>query len=214
MRTTNIRLPSCGFTSPTDTDDNALTWTHTTGWSNNNNRRERMQTGSTQPRNIRLPTCGFTWPDDIDNNTHTCIHNVHIQGSVIVITGGGVCGQAGYSGRDQGISGCCHVGHLTWPDWWQRTHTHLTALFPGLPRWASTRKAKPIWILLKQETVSGSGICRAICKSAPRSRQITMPAPHHSVFYRPDVFLAAQPTVSKHWRQTVSQKNKTLNSCP
>ena len=29
------------------------------------------------------------------------------------------------------------------------THTHLTAIFPGLPRWASTRKVKPIWILLK-----------------------------------------------------------------
>jgi len=38
------------------------------------------------------------------------------------------------------------------------THTHLTALFPGLPRWAGTRKVKPIWILMKQETVSGSGI--------------------------------------------------------
>jgi len=42
------------------------------------------------------------------------------------------------------------------------------------------RKVKPIWILLKQETVSGSGISWAICKSAPRSRQITTPAPHHS----------------------------------
>ena len=59
------------------------------------------------------------------------------------------------------------------------THTHLTALCPGLPRWAGTRKVKPIWILLKQETVSGSGISWAICKSAHRSRQITMPAPHH-----------------------------------
>jgi len=29
------------------------------------------------------------------------------------------------------------------------THTHLTALCPGLPRWAGTRKVKPIWILLK-----------------------------------------------------------------
>ena len=36
-----------------------------------------------------------------------------------------------------------------------------------------------IWILLKQEKVSGSGISWAICKSAPRSRQITAPAPHH-----------------------------------
>ena len=75
------------------------------------------------------------------------------------------------------------------------------ALFPGLPRWAGTRKVKPIWILLKQETVSGSGISWAICKSAPCSRQITMPTPHHSVFYRPDALPAAQPTVSKHWRK-------------
>ena len=37
-------------------------------------------------------------------------------------------------------------------------YTRLMALFPGLPRWAGTRKVKPIWILLKQETVSGSGI--------------------------------------------------------
>jgi len=32
------------------------------------------------------------------------------------------------------------------------THTHLTAFFPGLPKWAGTRKAKPIWILLKQDS--------------------------------------------------------------
>ena len=30
---------------------------------------------------------------------------------------------------------------------------------------------------MKQKTVSGSGISWAICKSAPRTRQITMPAP-------------------------------------
>jgi len=62
------------------------------------------------------------------------------------------------------------------------THTRLTALFQGLPRCAGTRKVKLIWILLEQETASGSGISRAICKSTPRSRQTTMPAPHHSVF--------------------------------
>ena len=76
------------------------------------------------------------------------------------------------------------------------------ALCPGLPGSASTRKVKPIWILLKQETVSGSGISRAVCKSAPRTRQMTMPAPHYSVFYRPDALPAAQPTVSKQWRQS------------
>ena len=51
---------------------------------------------------------------------------------------------------------------------------------PKRTRWTGTRKVKPIWILLKQETVSG--ISWATCKSAPRSRQITTPAPHHSVF--------------------------------
>jgi len=78
------------------------------------------------------------------------------------------------------------------------------ALFPGLPGWAGTRKVKPICILLKQETVSGSCISWAICKPAPHSRQITTPAPHHSVFYRLDVLPAAQPTVSKHWRRMLA----------
>ena len=62
------------------------------------------------------------------------------------------------------------------------THTRLTTLCPGLPGWSGTRKEKSFWIFQKQETMSGSGISWAICKSAPRSRQITMPANHHSVF--------------------------------
>ena len=84
------------------------------------------------------------------------------------------------------------------------THAHirLTALCPGLPGWAGTRKVKAIWILLKQATVSGSGISWAICKSAPRSRQITTPAPTTQFFYKPDALPAAQPTASKHWRQS------------
>ena len=90
------------------------------------------------------------------------------------------------------------------PDKLRHTHTRLTALCPGLPRWAGTREVKPIWILLKQETVSGSGISWAIRKSASRSRQITMPAHHHSVFYRPDALPATQPTASKHWRHILT----------
>ena len=104
--------------------------------------------------------------------------------------------------------------------------THLTALWPGLPRWASTSKLKPIWILLKQETVSGSGINWAICKSAPHSKQITMPAPHHSVFYRPDAFPAANQQCqstegmmthkcdTKHWSLNVYQRRILLNNEP
>jgi len=69
----------------------------------------------------------------------------------------------------------------------------------GTTEWAGTRKVKPIWTLLKPETVSGSGINWAIYKSAPLSRQTTMPAPHH----RPDALPATKPTVSKHWRQNL-----------
>ena len=46
--------------------------------------------------------------------------------------------------------------------------------------------------------MSGSGISWAICKSAPRSRQITKSAPHHSkVFYRLDALPATQSTASR-----------------
>jgi len=41
---------------------------------------------------------------------------------------------------------------------------------------------KPIWILLKQETVSSSGISWAICMSALRFRQIATPVPDTQFF--------------------------------
>ena len=79
------------------------------------------------------------------------------------------------------------------------THTHpFNGPLSGTTQVSRYQKVKPIWFLLKQETVSGSGISWAICKSAHRSRQITTPAPHHSVFYRPNALPAAQPTASKH----------------
>jgi len=62
------------------------------------------------------------------------------------------------------------------------THTHpFNSPLAGTTRVSRYQKGKPIWILLKQETVSGSGIHWAICKSAPHSSQITTPVPHHSV---------------------------------
>ena len=91
----------------------------------------------------------------------------------------------------------------------KHTHTRLTALFPGLPRWAGTRKVKPI--ILKQETVSGSGISWAVCKTAACSRQTTTPAPHHSVFYRPDALPAAQPIATKHTAAVQQQASQIQN---
>jgi len=53
--------------------------------------------------------------------------------------------------------------------------------------------------------VSGSGISWAVCKSAPRSRQITTPASHHLVLYRSDALPATQPS----WTNSV----KALKGC-
>ena len=56
------------------------------------------------------------------------------------------------------------------------THTHLMASF------SDTRKIKPIWILLEQETMVWQWHQLDRMKSsAPHSRQITTPAPHHSI---------------------------------
>jgi len=70
--------------------------------------------------------------------------------------------------------------------------------FSGTIQTSRYQKGKSIWILLKQETVSGSGISWAVCKSAPSSRQITTPAPHHSIFYRLDALPVAPSTALKH----------------
>ena len=60
----------------------------------------------------------------------------------------------------------CHLATAIYT----RARAHVQRPFLGTTWWASTRKVKPIWILLKQETVSGSGISQgAVCKSAPRS---------------------------------------------
>ena len=55
---------------------------------------------------------------------------------------------------------------------WTHTHTHpFNGSFSGTTQVSRYQKGKPIWILLEQETVSGSGISWAICKSAPCSKQ-------------------------------------------
>jgi len=61
-------------------------------------------------------------------------------------------------------------------------YNRFTALWilSGTTRVSWYQKSKTNLDLLEQEIVSGSGISWAICKSAPHSRQITMPASHHS----------------------------------
>ena len=90
------------------------------------------------------------------------------------------------------------------------THTHtFNGPFSGTTRVSRYQKGKTN-LDFTEARFSGSGISWAICKSAPRSRQIAMPAPHRSVFYRPDALPAAQPTASKHWRHKHWRLNTDL----
>jgi len=70
-------------------------------------------------------------------------------------------------------------------------------------------KTKTNLDFLEQETVSGSGISWAICKSAPCHRQITMPSPHHSVFFtgRMPFLLPNRRRQSKKWMIIVANAN-------
>jgi len=112
---------------------------------------------------------------------HCLLHLLLVQAAAVASQSFCCCQIVGIEGYWQLLMR--QLGTRTFSKTYTHTHTRLTALFPGLPGWADTRKVKPIWILLKQETVSGSGISWAICKSAPHSRQITTRAPHHSCYF-------------------------------
>ena len=87
------------------------------------------------------------------------------------------------------------------------THTHpFNGPSSGTTQVSRYQKGKTN---LKQETVSGSGISWAICKSAPRSREITMPAPHNSSFFtgRMPFLPPNQQCQCMHWRQKGHDSN-------
>jgi len=89
-------------------------------------------------------------------------------------------------------------------------HEFVTNLPVGL-----SERSKPIWILLKQETVSGSGISWAICKSAPSSRQITTPVPHHLACKKTEWWGAGVTVVLPFWYRLtrVVLEKGPLNGC-
>jgi len=89
------------------------------------------------------------------------------------------------------VTSCCCTGSERLPCCW---HVRMfNGPFTGTTLVSQYQKGKTNLDFTK---VSGSGISWAICKSAPRSRQIIMLAPHHSVSYRPDALPATQPTAS------------------
>ena len=89
------------------------------------------------------------------------------------------------------------------------THERMTALYVLNTYWSkvmsfSSSRLLGILMSYKQHVFP-------ICHSkALKQRQITTPAPHYSVFYRPDALPAVQPE-SKHWRDDkLTQDEKKL----
>ena len=94
------------------------------------------------------------------------------------------------------------------------THTHLfNGTLSGTSRVSWYQKGKTNLDLLEQKTVRGSGNSWVVWKSAPRSWQITMPAPHHLVFYRPDALPAAHQQRQRTEGTAVSSWTCTCNKC-
>ena len=81
----------------------------------------------------------------------------------------------------------------------QRT-TVLWPILPGPPRWASARRE--LLDFVAQEKINrGRHTDHPAWHHSIRTNQF--PPPSSPVFYRLDALPAAQPTVSKHWRQLV-----------
>jgi len=100
---------------------------------------------------------------------------------------------------------------------WQRSptsskpHTHTHLFIGTLSRTTQVsryQKGKINLDFTKQETVSGSGISWAICKSATISKQTTTPAPHHSVFTGRMPFLLPNQQHQSTEGKPVNQLNK------
>jgi len=82
-------------------------------------------------------------------------------------------------------------------------HNHFTALLPGPPRWAGARRE----LLVQGKIDRGRRTDHPQLRATPSG--LTSAHVHHPplFFYRPDALPAAQPTASKHWRQTESKNN-------
>ena len=108
---------------------------------------------------------------------------------------------------------------------WKLFNNHWTTPPPPPPRllhpvnglfsrttWVSwQQKGKPFWILLEQEMMGWQwhelDHMQIICMVAPRSRQITTPVPHHSLFTnRMPFLLANQQCQSNEGKSTEGNK--------
>ena len=78
-------------------------------------------------------------------------------------------------------------------------HNRFTALIPGPPGWAGARR-ELLDFMVQGKINRGRHTDHPAGRHSIRTNQCPPPPSPH-IFYRPDALPAAQPTVSKHWRQ-------------
>ena len=93
----------------------------------------------------------------------------------------------------------------------KHTRARLTALFPGLPGWAVTRRVGPKTNLDFTEARDSEWRWyqlghMQVCTSLQTNNHARTPPLKSQVFYRPDALPAAQPTASKQRRQQNNNK--------
>ena len=88
-----------------------------------------------------------------------------------------------------------------------QSHTRLMSGTTQVSRYQKGKNQSGFyWSKRQWVAVASAGTYASL--HAPCCRQITMPALHHSVFYRPDGLHAAQPTASKHWRHKLQKRKQ------
>jgi len=90
------------------------------------------------------------------------------------------------------------------------SHTPFNGPFSGITQVSRYQKGKTNLDFTEARDSEWQWHQLDICKSAPHSRQITTPAPHRSVFYRPDALPASQ-VIIKLCVQHVSGMSRTLS---
>ena len=98
---------------------------------------------------------------------------------------------------------CLYTGISSGPNARKRVWENFTLPLPG---WAGTRNLKSILILLKQETVSDSGISWAVCKSATRYRQ---PRQHPNTQF----FTGWMPFLPPNQQHQSTEGSSRVSSC-
>jgi len=126
-----------------------------------------------------------------------------------------------WANRDRSHRTSPRTGTETWRPWTQLHRQHTTTIyttatlwlppsplpfygpFPGPPGWAGARRE-----LLDFMVQVKINRCRHTDHPAGRHsiRTNQCPPPPSPIFYRQDALSAAQPTVSKHWRQLTGKE--------